>query len=186
MNALLMAVMAILLHNRLPRPRDAAPMSCTGLLRSTLSLLRREPLLRRRAAIGAFSMASYSVQLTALTFLLARPPFDWSAAAIGLFGLVGVIGVAGMNFVARLSDRGRVQAVSGTAAALLTLSWLPLLAGESSLLWPAVEVISLNQQAGLNSSQKTFMTLFFVTPPPPGGGGFSLCRLGSATDQPGP
>ncbi|MEE1811108.1 MFS transporter [Streptomyces sp. BE133] len=181
-NALLMAVMAILLHKRLPRlprQRDVAPMSYTGLLRSTLSLLRQEPLLRWRAAIGAFSMASYSVQLTALTFLLTRPPFRWNAAAIGLFGLVGVIGVVGMNFAARLSDRGRVQAVSGTAAALLTLSWLPLLAGESSLLWLAVGVISLNiaQQAGLNSAQNViyalrpearnrinsgFMTLFFM------------------------
>ncbi|WP_406491937.1 MFS transporter [Streptomyces sp. NBC_00846] len=181
-NALLMAVMAILLHNRLPRlprPRDAAPMPYTGLLRSTLALLRQEPLLRWRAAIGAFSMASYSVQLTALTFLLTRPPFHWNAAAIGLFGLVGVIGVVGMNIAARLSDRGRVQAVSGTAAALLALSWLPLLAGESSLLWLAVGVISLNiaQQAGLNSGQTViyalrpearnrinsgFMTLFFL------------------------
>ncbi|MFJ9683204.1 MFS transporter [Streptomyces sp. NPDC101194] len=181
-NALLVAVMAVLLHNRLPRlPRhhDATPMPYTGLLRSTLALLRQEPLLRWRAAIGAFSMASYSVQLTALTFLLTRPPFGWNAAAIGLFGLVGVIGVVGMNFAARLSDRGRVQAVSGTAAALLTLSWLPLLAGESSLLWLATGVISLNiaQQAGLNSAQNViyglrpearnrinsgFMTVFFM------------------------
>ncbi|MCX4850009.1 MFS transporter [Streptomyces sp. NBC_00893] len=182
-NALLMAVMAVLLYQRLPRlprPGDAAAaMSYVGLLRSTLALLRQEPLLRRRAAIGAFSMASYSVQLTALTFLLTRPPFGWNAAAIGLFGLVGVIGVVGMNIGARLSDRGRVQAVSGTAAALLTLAWLPLLAGESSLLWLTVGVILLNiaQQAGLNSSQNViyalrpearnrvnsaFMTLFFM------------------------
>ncbi|MFG2219569.1 MFS transporter [Streptomyces sp. NPDC048685] len=181
-NALLMAVMAVLLHKRLPRlprPGDAAAMSYTGLLRSTLALLRQEPVLRRRAAIGAFSMASYSVQLTALTFLLTRPPFGWNAAAIGLFGLVGVIGVVGMNIGARLSDRGRVQAVSGTAAALLTLAWLPLLAGERSLLWLTVGVILLNiaQQAGLNSSQNViyalrpearnrinsaFMTLFFM------------------------
>lgn len=180
-NALLMAVMAVLLHKRLPRlPRPGdATMSYTGLLRSTLALLRQEPVLRRRAAIGAFSMASYSVQLTALTFLLTRPPFGWNAAAIGLFGLVGVIGVVGMNIGARLSDRGRVQAVSGTAAALLTLAWLPLLAGERSLLWLTVGVILLNiaQQAGLNSSQNViyalrpearnrinsaFMTLFFM------------------------
>ncbi|GAA2456452.1 MFS transporter [Streptomyces pulveraceus] len=180
-NALLMAVMAILLHRRLPRlPGDGtAAIRYTGLLRSTLALLRQEPLLRRRAAIGAFSMASYSVQLTALTFLLTRPPFRWNAAAIGLFGLVGVIGVVGMNFAARLGDRGRVQAVSGTAAALLTFAWLPLLAGGSSLLWLTVGVILLNiaQQAGLNSSQNViyalrpearnrinsaFMTLFFM------------------------
>ncbi|MFF3394048.1 MFS transporter [Streptomyces sp. NPDC002669] len=181
-NALLMAVMAVLLHRRLPRlPRtgDAAAMSYTGLLRSTLSLLRHEPVLRRRAVIGAFSMASYSVQLTALTFLLTRDPFGWSAAAIGLFGLVGVIGVVGMNIAARLSDRGRVQLVSGAAAVLLTLSWLPMLAGGSSLLWLTVGVVLLNiaQQAGLNSGQhviyalrpearsrinSAYMTLFFM------------------------
>ena len=28
--------------------------------------------------------------------------------------------------------------------------------------------------------------LAWVTPPPPKGGGFSLCRVGVATDQPGP
>ncbi len=192
-NALLMAVMAVLLHIRLPRlPRalEAASMSYSGLLRSTLSLLRHEPLLRWRAGIGALSMASYSVQLTALTFLLTRSPFGWNAAAIGLFGLLGVIGVIGMNFAARLSDRGRVQAVSGTAAALLTVSWLPLLAGESSLPWLAAGVISLNiaQQAGLNSCQNViyalrpearnrinsgFMTLFFLG----GAGGAALASV---------
>ncbi|WP_327248054.1 MFS transporter [Streptomyces sp. NBC_01320] len=181
-NALLMAAMAVLLHRhlpRLPRSDDAAPTGYAGLLRSTLSLLRTEPLLRWRSAVAALSMASYSVQLTALTFLLTRPPYNWNAAAIGLFGLVGVIGVAGMNFAARLSDRGRVQAVSGASAALLALSWLLLLAGESSLLWLALGVISLNvaQQAALNSSQNViyalrpearnrinsgFMTLFFL------------------------
>ncbi|MFE7327838.1 MFS transporter [Streptomyces sp. NPDC057565] len=181
-NALLMAVMAVLLHRhlpRLPRSDDTAPTGYAGLLRSTLSLLRTEPLLRWRSAVAAFSMASYSVQLTALTFLLTRPPYDWNAAAIGLFGLVGVIGVVGMNFAARLSDRGRVQVVSGASAALLALSWLLLLAGESSLLWLALGVVSLNvaQQAALNSSQNViyalrpearnrinsgFMTLFFL------------------------
>ncbi|WP_406416707.1 MFS transporter [Streptomyces sp. NBC_00873] len=181
-NALLMAAMAVLLHRhlpRLPRSDDTAPMGYAGLLRSTLSLLRTEPLLRWRSAVAAFSMASYSVQLTALTFLLTRAPYNWNAAAIGLFGLVGVIGVAGMNVAARLSDRGRVQTVSGASAALLALSWLLLLAGESSLLWLALGVISLNvaQQAALNSSQNViyalrpearnrinsgFMTLFFL------------------------
>ncbi|MFD9425712.1 MULTISPECIES: MFS transporter [unclassified Streptomyces] len=181
-NALLMAVMAVLLHRKLPRlpvANGAAPTTYGSLLRSTLALLREEPLLRSRSAIGAFSMASYSVQLTALTFLLTRQPYDWTAAAIGFFGLLGVIGVMGMNFAARLGDRGHVQAVSGAAGILLTLAWLPLLAGETSLWWLATGVIVLNiaQQAGLNSSQNViyalrpearnrinsaFMTLFFV------------------------
>ncbi|MFI8434764.1 MFS transporter [Streptomyces sp. NPDC079020] len=163
-NALLMIAMAVLLHLKLPRLSPAArtvPVSYGGLIRSTLALLRQEPLLRSRAAIGAFSMASYSVQLTALTFLLTQRPYGWTAVGIGFFGLLGVIGVVGMNFAARLGDRGHVQAVSGAAGVLLTLAWLPLLAGGTSLWWLATGVIVLNiaQQAGLNSSQNVIYTL---------------------------
>nr|WP_241265582.1 MFS transporter [Streptomyces boncukensis] len=178
-NAILMAGMAVLLHRRLPRLRSAAALSYPGLLRSTVALLREEPLLRWRAGIGALSQASYSVQLTALTFLLARPPFDWTEAAIGLFGLVGAVGVLGMTGAGRLADAGHVQKVSGAATLLLTLSWLLLLAGEHTMLWLAVGVITLNLalQAVLNSSQTViyalrpearnrinsgFMTCFFI------------------------
>ncbi|MFG3259219.1 MFS transporter [Streptomyces sp. NPDC048172] len=195
-NAVLMAGMALLLARFLPRAqRSPAPngdgqssgrsvdegpvMGYPALLRSTLALLRDEPVLRRRATLAAFSIASYSVQLTALTFLLAGEPFRWSEASIGLFGLVGVVGVVTMTCAGKLNDRGYVQHVTAGGVLLLTGSWLVLLAGERSLVWLVVGVVGLNvaQQAVLNSSQKVvyalrpearnrinsaFMTTFFV------------------------
>ncbi|NGO68493.1 MFS transporter [Streptomyces sp. SB3404] len=183
-NAVLMAVMALLLARYLPRVRERAAdggsgLSYPALLRSTLALLREEPVLRLRSAMAAFSLASYSVQLTALTFLLVREPFGWSESSIGLFGLVGVVGVLTMTFAGRLNDRGYVQHVSGLGVLLLTGSWVLLLAAERSLPWLVAGVIGLNiaQQAVLNSSQKVvyalrpearnrvnsaFMTTFFV------------------------
>ncbi|WP_344294576.1 MFS transporter, partial [Streptomyces synnematoformans] len=181
-NALLMAGMAVLLHRRLPRlpaGTGTAGMSYPALLRSTVALLRDEPVLRRRSALGALSLASYSVQLTALTFLLARPPYGWSESAIGLFGLVGAVGVVTMTFAGRLNDRGHVQAVTGAGVVLLTGSWVVLGVAGESLPWLVAGIVGLNvaQQAVLNSNQavvyairpdarnrinSAFMTSFFA------------------------
>ncbi|TGB15705.1 MFS transporter [Streptomyces sp. MZ04] len=159
--AVLMAGAAVTLHRRLPHLTATAELRYPALLRSTLSLLRNEPLLRRRALLGGLSLASYSAQLTALTFLLAGAPFRWSASSIGLFGLVGAVGVLAMTFAARLSDRGHARKVTGCATALLLTGWLILFAGERSLAWLAAGVIALNigQQAVLNSSQTILFAL---------------------------
>ncbi len=160
--ALLMAAMALLLARHLPRLRAGADgLSYPALLRSTLGLLRSEPLLRRRAAMAALLLASFSAQFTALTFLLARPPYDWSEAAIGLFGLVGAAGVATTPLAGRLVDRGHAHAVTAAGTVLLTASWLLLLAAERSVLWLAVGVIAMNvaQAAVLNASQNAVYAL---------------------------
>lgn len=141
--AALVAGAAVVLHRRLPHLAVTAELRYPALLRSTLSLLRDEPLLRRRALLGALSFASFSVQLTSLTFLLAGAPFHWSAPAIGLFGLFGAVGVLAMTYAARLSDRGHVQRVTGVATALLLTGWLILLAGERSLPCLAIGVVVL-------------------------------------------
>ncbi|MBO8191305.1 MFS transporter [Streptomyces oryzae] len=178
-SAIPVAAMAVALHRRLPRVRSTARLSYPALLRSSLTLLREEPLLRRRSLLGGLCLASFSVQLTALTFLLASPPFNWSEAAIGLFGLLGALGVLAMSFAGRLGDRGFVQYVTGSGIVLLGGGWLVLLAGERSLLWLSVGVVALSvgQQAVLNSSQtvlyalrpearnrlnSVFMTSFFI------------------------
>ncbi|RII09375.1 Inner membrane transport protein YnfM [Streptomyces sp. YIM 130001] len=159
--AALMAAAAATLHRHLPRLPVTADLRYPALLRSTFALLRTEPLLRGRALLGALSLGSYSVQLTALTFLLAGAPFHWPAPAIGLFGLVGAVGVAAMTVAARLSDRGHVRKVTGGATALLLAGWLVLLAAERSLLWLALGIVALNigQQAVLNSSQTVVYAL---------------------------
>lgn len=182
-NAVCMAGMACLLSRHLPRvpqASDSGPgLHYPALLRSTLALLRDEPLLRMRSAMAGLSLASFSVQLTALTFLLTREPYGWSESSIGLLGLVGAVGVVTMTFAGRLNDRGYVQHVSAAGVLLLTGSWLLMIAGENSLLWLVVGFIGLNiaSQAVLNSSQKVvyglrpeasnrvnsaFMTTFFV------------------------
>lgn len=161
-NAVLMALMAVLLRIFLPRlGGDGGRLSYPGLLRSTVAMFRYEPLLRWRAGIGALSLASFSVLWTALTFLLVGSPYDWSESAIGLFGLVGVAGALTATVAGRLADRGHVKIVTGAGTVLLVASWLAIAAGARSLVWLFVGVIVLDlaHQAVLNSSQNVLYAL---------------------------
>ncbi|MFI6513246.1 MFS transporter [Streptosporangium sp. NPDC050855] len=161
-HAALMALMAVLLRVFLPRlGGDGGRLSYPALLRSTVAMFRYEPLLRWRAGIGALSLASFSVLWTALTFLLAGPPYGWPESAIGLVGLVGVVGALTATVAGRLADRGHVQTVTGAGTVLLLASWPAIAAGAHGLVWllAGVLVLDLAHQAVLNSSQNVLYAL---------------------------
>nr|WP_258175158.1 MFS transporter [Actinopolyspora mortivallis] len=143
-NAILMALMAVTLWKVLPALRAPSGLRYPALLRSTATLLRTEPVLRLRCAMGFLAFAAFGVLWTALGFVLASPPYGWSEGAIGLFGLVGAAGAAMAISAGRLADRGYVHRVSGAGAALLALSWLPMAAGKSSLAALLIGVIVLD------------------------------------------
>src|SRR3954468_5014763 len=161
-NAALMALTAVLLRVLLPRlGGEGGRLSYPGLLRSTVAMFRYEPLLRWRAGIAALSMASFNVLWTALTFLLVRSPYGWSASTIGLFGLVGATGALTATVAGRLADRGHVQIVTGTGTVLLLASWPVIAAGAHSLVWlsAGVIVLDLAHKAVLNSNQNVLYAL---------------------------
>ncbi|MEH6372935.1 MFS transporter, partial [Streptomyces sp. KLMMK] len=141
-NAVLMAVMAVLLHRALPRLRTPAGLSYPRLLGSTFALFAHEPVLRRRALMGGLSFAAFSVLWTAMTFLLSGPSYGWSASAIGLLGLVGAAGSLSASVTGRLADRGLVHRVTGTGAVLLLASWGLLALGGSGGVWSLTALLA--------------------------------------------
>lgn len=156
-----LAVVAVALWRSLPAVHAPVGMSYPALLRSTTGLLRTNSVLRRRAALGALSMASFTLFWTGATFLLAGPDYQWSEATIGLFGLVGIAGTVATPLSGRLADRGQVHRVAGAGAALLVVAWLVLAAGVSSLpaLVAGAIVLTVGQQALLNSNQNVLYAL---------------------------
>ncbi|MBP2706081.1 MFS transporter [Microbispora sp. RL4-1S] len=141
LNAILMAVVGVLLWRFLPRLHTRVGLSYPALLRSTLAMFRHEPPLRWRAGIGALSFAAFSALWTAMTFLLSGPPYGWREAAIGTFGLVGIVGPITAPIAGRLADRGWVQRVSGVGTATLALAWPVISAGAASLGWLIAGVV---------------------------------------------
>ncbi|KAG1256883.1 hypothetical protein G6F68_009566 [Rhizopus microsporus] len=80
---------ALALQRGLPRFHHSAGLGYFALLRSIGVLFVQEPVLRQRTLLGACSFAMFAIFWTPLAFLLAQPPYEYSDATIGLFGLVG-------------------------------------------------------------------------------------------------
>lgn len=119
----LMLLITALLFVTIPAQRVADRVSYAALLRSLLSLLRDEPLLRARAALAFLIFMAFNVLWAPLALPLSGPPFSLSHTQIGLFGLAGVAGALAASRAGTLADRGLGQRTTGLALLALVLSW---------------------------------------------------------------
>ena len=128
-----MVLCAVVLRRALPRLHEPLKLSYLELLGSVLTLFGEEPVLRLRALVGACVFGAFSVLWTSVSFLLAAPPYGYSAGTIGLFGLAGAAGALAASGAGRMGDRGHGGHVTGWGLALLLLSWALLAGGRQSL-----------------------------------------------------
>ncbi len=154
--AAVMLMLTAALWRVLPEVPPTADVRYPRLLRSVLSLIRAEPILRQRMMIGALCFGCFSVLWTSLSFLLAGAPYHYGNGVIGLFGLAGVAGALSASAAGRLADRGHgVHATTG-AILILLVSWAILAAGRSSVvvLVIGIAVMDLGAQ-GLHISNQS-------------------------------
>jgi predicted MFS family arabinose efflux permease len=140
----IMVALALTLRTRLPRVPPTTDMHYRGVLRSVLSLIAAEPVLRLRMALGFFAFGCFSTLWTSLSFLLSAAPFNYDDAVIGLFGLAGVAGAAAATGAGRLADRGHGREATWVTAAVMLASWPILYAGKTSALWLIVGIAVLD------------------------------------------
>lgn len=142
--SVLMLLMALALSRVLPRYHQSAGLSYPGLLRSVIQLFALEPLHRLRTLLGGLCFASFTLFWTPLAFLLSAPPYEYSDAQIGLFGLLGAAGALAANLAGRMGDRGRAAFMTTLTLGILIVSWGLLWLGEYSLLALVLGVLLLD------------------------------------------
>ena len=81
---------------------------------------------------------------TPLAFLLAVPPYSFSDAVIGLFGLAGAVGAIAANWAGRMADRGKGQLATTVGLMVLLGSWLPMAFAGHSLVALLIGVLALD------------------------------------------
>ncbi|MFW6693269.1 MFS transporter [Streptomyces sp. MAR4 CNX-425] len=184
-SASLSALLALVLHRVLPRHGAAPPPALRygQLLRSTVTLFVREPLLRLRALFGLLVFAAFSTLWSSVALPLGEPPYSLSHTAVGALGLIGVVGALAASAAGRLTDRGHGGRTTGAALALLAVSWLPLAFTRDSL-WALVAGVVLLDLA-VQAVHVTNQTLIHALCPGAGsrliGGYMVFYAAGSAT-----
>jgi predicted MFS family arabinose efflux permease len=158
-----MAAFALVLGKALPTESARPHVPYGDLVASTLRLLVEEPVVRRRAVLGACAFGAFSVLWTALAFLLSAPPYNYGNAEIGLFGLAGVAGVLAANWAGKLADADHAAASTLGAGALHVGSYGLLVLGRSSVVALVIGIVVLD--IGTQGMQITNQAVIYALRP---------------------
>jgi predicted MFS family arabinose efflux permease len=155
-----MLALAFVLRTALPRVPPTDPIRYPAALRSVLALIAEEPVLRQRMALGALTMAGFSVLWTSVAFLLGRR-YGYGEGVIGLFGLAGVAGALAAPLAGRWADRGRGAVVLTLFLTAVLASWGLLALGGSSVvaLLAGIVLLDLGVQGTQVSNQAAIYRL---------------------------
>lgn len=156
-----MLTLSLLLHRMLPRVPPTSQLSYPQALSSVIDLVKEEPVLRQRMALGVFQMAGFTALWTTVVLLLGGPPYRYGEAVIGLFGLAGVAGAMIAPVAGRVTDRGHGRAGMTAALTAILASWGLLAAGGSSVvaLIAGIVLLDLGVQGAQITNQSTIYAL---------------------------
>jgi predicted MFS family arabinose efflux permease len=163
LGAVLTTVAVVALWRTLPVVQPNTDLPYPRLLRSVLTLIREEPVLRIRMLYGVCGYASFGALWTSIGFLLAARPFGLTEAQIGLFALFGVAGALAARFAGGLADRGHAHGATGVFLALVAASWIALALGASSLVALAIGLIVFD--FGVQGSHISNQSLIYALRP---------------------
>jgi predicted MFS family arabinose efflux permease len=159
-----MATLALGLRRAMPlAPPPQSHLGYRETLRSVLRLVRREPILRQRMAMGLASFTSFAILWTSLTYLLSAPPFDYGEGVIGIFGIAGIAGASIAPVSGRLADRGHARLALTAFLLLLLASWGILALGRSSAVVLVIGIVALD--LGTQGAQINNQTTIYALEP---------------------
>lgn len=115
----LMLLVAGILALKLPRKMPQSGLNYPKLLRSMVSLMMTQPILRIRATYQFLLFATFSLFWTVTPLLLAGEPFNLGQQGIGWFALAGVTGALASPLAGFLADKGLGR--STTLAGILSM-----------------------------------------------------------------
>ncbi|WP_127088686.1 MFS transporter [Aquabacter cavernae] len=165
LSAALVAGVAACLWRFAPQRHPEDGFRYSQLLSSMWSLLKANPVLRRRASVQFFLFGAFTLFWTAVPLLLMGPAYGMTQKGVALFALIGVTGAAAAPLVGAAADRGwsRLGALValGASAVSFLLAWPGGAGGgtQLALLVTAGVLIDCGVAASLVISQRAVFAL---------------------------
>ena len=117
-------LLLLLIQFSFPVSRPGFAGSYGSLMRTMLTLVKEQPVLREAAAINALAFATFGMFWTTMVLHLHAAPFRFSTHVIGLFGLAAAAGALAAPLVGGSADKRNPRIPIGYGLALLGLSFI--------------------------------------------------------------
>lgn len=122
--AIMILFLIFSIRKLLPICKPTSKIKYLKLLKSTISLIKTEPILREASINGALMFAAFSAFWTSLIFLLESSHYNMGAEAAGLFGLVGISGALAAPIVGKLADKKGSRFAIGISIFIVAFAYL--------------------------------------------------------------
>ena len=124
--AVISLLLLVTMRITFPVSRPGFTGSYASLMRSLLTLVKEQPLLREAAAINALAFATFGLFWTTMVLHLSGAPFHYNSDLIGLFGLAAAAGALAAPLVGGSADKRNPRIAIGYGLCLLLLSFVLL------------------------------------------------------------
>ncbi len=108
-SGLMVLAVTLMLKLYLPEVPSKFKGSYFHLIKSTLALIPKYPILRQTALLGSFTFGVFCSFWTTLTFHLSSAPLNYHSGIIGLFGLIAIGGALVAPYFGKLADKGNIR-----------------------------------------------------------------------------
>jgi predicted MFS family arabinose efflux permease len=146
----LMLIISFLTSRIIPEEKHQFAGSYATLMRSLFQLMKKYPLVRESAWIGACLFGAISAFWSTLAFFLEKPPFSYSLSTIGFFGVVGLSGALISPQVGKISDKKGTSFPMRWGVLLMIAGYLILFASKINILLLVIGIILID--GGLQSA----------------------------------
>ena len=113
----------LLMRFSFPESRPHFKGSYGTLMRSLLTLIKQQPLLREASLITALAFANFGMFWTTMVLHLSGAPFNFQSDKVGLFGLAAATGALAAPLVGGVADKKNPRVAIGYGIVILFVSF---------------------------------------------------------------
>ncbi|WP_142683186.1 MFS transporter [Chitinophaga polysaccharea] len=138
------ALLAVIMITSFPSSKPNFQGSYGDLMKSLLTLVKEQPMLREASAINACCFAMFGMFWTTVVFLLSDAPFKYTSEQIGLMGLAAAAGALGAPLVGRIADKKNPRIAIGYGIIFLFFGYFLFYIFKTNIIGIIIGIIAID------------------------------------------
>lgn len=138
------ALLVVIMILSFPSSKPAFRGTYGSLMKSLLTLIREQPVLREASAINACCFAMFGMFWTTIVFLLSDAPFKYTSEQIGLMGLAAAAGALGAPLIGRIADKKNPRIAIGYGIIFLLFGYLLFYVFRANIIGIIVGIVAID------------------------------------------
>jgi len=138
------AMLAVIMITSFPSSKPNFSGSYGDLMKSLLTLIKEQPVLREASAINACCFAMFGMFWTTVVFLLSDAPFKYTSEQIGLMGLAAAAGALGAPLVGRIADKKNPRIAIGYGIIFLLFGYFLFYIFRANIIGIIIGIIAID------------------------------------------